>query len=163
MKSELLTACSIKVQCGARGSAVGWDAVLHVGRPQVRFPLRSPTDKSRFEENYHLGYDTLQFGRNLLAFLRNVLPASWEPETTSSKKTGSQQAFCLFTLYRVFQKELYNFESLYKFIQRTYIVFLTVVMLWFNVTSTANAGCLKKALQWYSKCCRVASYENVYT
>jgi hypothetical protein len=26
-------------------------------------------------------------------------------------------------LYRVFQKELYNFESLYKFIQRTYTMF----------------------------------------
>jgi hypothetical protein len=26
-------------------------------------------------------------------------------------------------IYRVFQKELYNFESLYKFIQRTYTTF----------------------------------------
>jgi hypothetical protein len=30
--------------------------------------------------------------------------------------------------YRVFQKELYNFESLYKFIQRAYTVFRTVIM-----------------------------------
>jgi hypothetical protein len=29
---------------------------------------------------------------------------------------------------RVFQKELYNFERLYKFIQRTYITFQTVIM-----------------------------------
>jgi hypothetical protein len=28
------------------------------------------------------------------------------------------------TIYRVFQKELYNFESLYKFIQRIYTTLL---------------------------------------
>jgi hypothetical protein len=32
------------------------------------------------------------------------------------------------TTYRVFQKDLYNFESLYKFIQRTYAVFSTVTL-----------------------------------
>jgi hypothetical protein len=31
-------------------------------------------------------------------------------------------------LYRVFQKELYNFESLCKFIQRTCTVFSTVII-----------------------------------
>jgi hypothetical protein len=33
-----------------------------------------------------------------------------------------------FPLYKVFQKELYNFESLYKFIQRTYTVFWSVII-----------------------------------
>jgi hypothetical protein len=32
------------------------------------------------------------------------------------------------SIYRVFQKELYNFESVYKFIQRTYTTFSTVKM-----------------------------------
>jgi hypothetical protein len=30
--------------------------------------------------------------------------------------------------FRVFQKELYNFESLYKFIQKTCAMFRTVIM-----------------------------------
>jgi hypothetical protein len=34
-----------------------------------------------------------------------------------------QQLYALPTLYRVFQKELYNFESVLKFIQRTYTTF----------------------------------------
>jgi hypothetical protein len=35
---------------------------------------------------------------------------------------------CFIEQHRVFQKSLYNFESLYTFIQRTWAVFWTVIM-----------------------------------
>jgi hypothetical protein len=41
-----------------------------------------------------------------------------------TKPENAQLRICM---HRVFQKELYNFESLYKFIHRTCTVFLTVI------------------------------------
>jgi hypothetical protein len=50
-------------------------------------------------------------------------------------RTGVEWRFWWFTpKYRVLQIELYNFESLYKFIQRTCTVFWTVIMLQNTVT-----------------------------
>jgi hypothetical protein len=75
--------------------------------------------------------------------------------------------------YRLFQNELYNFGSLYKFIQRICTVFSTIKsskthrvlsqIVRFNVISTANAGCLKVGLQQSSKCCCVASVTKTST
>jgi hypothetical protein len=74
---------------------------------------------------------------------------------------------------RVFQKELYNFESLYEFIQcmcsvlNCHIVAKHIEFclgqLRLNVTFTVNAGCFKKALQYYSKCYCVASVTKTFT
>jgi hypothetical protein len=36
-------------------------------------------------------------------------------------------------------------------------------LLRFNLTSAGNAGCLERALQWYSKCLCGEFYENIYT
>jgi hypothetical protein len=65
-------------------------------------------------------------------------------------------------MYKVFQKYLYNFESLYKFIQRTCTVFWTVIMqqntprfTWDSygsvLLSLVMQGFSKRSLQWYSK------------
>jgi hypothetical protein len=35
--------------------------------------------------------------------------------------------------------------------------------LWFNVTSTGNAGVSKRALQWFSKCYFLASVKKTFT
>jgi hypothetical protein len=78
-------------------------------------------------------------------------------------------------MYRMFQKELYNFETLYIFIQRTCSVFWTVIM-WENTPNFAwnsygsmwlalvMQGVSEIALQWYYKCYCVASVtKKVYT
>jgi hypothetical protein len=73
----------------------------------------------------------------------------------------------VWVLFRVFQNELYKFESSCKFIQKTCVVFWTVIMWQYtpsftgivtmNTTSTGNSGCSKIALQWYYKCHCVAT------
>jgi hypothetical protein len=77
-------------------------------------------------------------------------------------------------LYRVIQKELYNFSSSYNFFQRTCTVFWTIIMqqntpsfTWDNYGSMwfplVMQGVSKRALQWYSKRCRVASVTKTFT
>jgi hypothetical protein len=48
--------------------------------------------------------------------------SSW-PITFGMKGSNYVCVYRLAVLYRMSQKELYNFESLYKFIQRTYTMF----------------------------------------
>jgi hypothetical protein len=77
-------------------------------------------------------------------------------------------------LCRMFQKGLYNFESLYKFIQRTRTVFLTVIMYQDTPSFTWDSsgskrlplviqGVSKGALQRYSKCYCAASVTKTFT
>jgi hypothetical protein len=57
-------------------------------------------------------------------------------------------------LYRVFQKELYNFESLYKFIQRTYTTAgaLAVAVLGTTVPRAWNSVCFATIWQFKTLC-----------
>jgi hypothetical protein len=71
-------------------------------------------------------------------------------------------------LYRVFQKELHNFESLYNFIQRRCTVIWTLIMkqntpsfIWNSYSSIYLSLVMQRVsetvLEWYSKCYRLAS------
>jgi hypothetical protein len=77
-------------------------------------------------------------------------------------------------LYRAFQKELNDFESLYKFLQRTCTVFGTVIMYqnlpsftWDSYSSillsVVMQGVSKRALRSYSKCYCVATFTKTFT
>jgi hypothetical protein len=46
----------------------------------------------------------------------------------SSLQASGKEYFAAIIIYRVFQKELYNFGSVYEFIQRACAVFGTVIM-----------------------------------
>jgi hypothetical protein len=73
--------------------------------------------------------------------------------------------------YRVFKKELYNSERLYKFIQRECTVSWTVIMwqdtpsfTWDGYGSTSNVGCFKKRFTMVFQMLLCGEcYENIYT
>jgi hypothetical protein len=74
----------------------------------------------------------------------------------------------------MFQKGLYNFESLYEFINKTCTVFCTAMTfkkytkiymryLQFKITSTGNTACLKKSFTIVFQMLPCGEcYENVY-
>jgi hypothetical protein len=85
------------------------------------------------------------------------------------------QSCAHYVKYRVFQKELYNFDSLCKCIQRRYLVFWAVIMkqralrfawgtqLWFNVSPVALQGASKKLYNGIPNVNLCGEcYENIY-
>jgi hypothetical protein len=67
-------------------------------------------------ENFYLNAYTL------MNTFHNTFRYSVEgPHRTINER--EREVTLLYTLHKVFQKELYNFERVYKFIQRTYTTF----------------------------------------